>query len=192
VHSEQPPGITALLPASEDLDRAVLDLAAVLDGLAPNRFEIVVVGDAACLTELRARAPSLPIRSAIAEAEPRYELVCVEACDGQFDIRELNHLLEAIEGGADVAAGYRPRRTDAIIRCLQRLGWHVDVDCAFTLLKRGVWQRVTAHANAARPRVRCAELSSQARRLGFNVTDVPVSQRRPSIGVAVAPDSRAA
>jgi hypothetical protein len=189
---EQPPGISALVTTSEDLDRGVLDLAAVLDGLAPERFEIVIVGEAASiLSELRARAPSLPVRSVVGEADPRYELVFVGSRDGQFDIRELNHLLEAIERGADVAAGYRPRRTDPIVRRLQRWGWHVDVDCAFALLKRVVWQQIMAHAKTG-PRMCCAEFSSQARRLGFDVTDVAVSQRRPSIGVAVSAGNRAA
>jgi len=38
----------------------------------------------------------------------------------------------------------------------------------------------------------CAELSSRARRLGCEVTDVPVSQRRPSLGVAASVGTRAA
>src|SRR6266487_2919480 len=174
----QPPGISALLVANDDMDRAVLDLAAVLDGLTPGRFEIILVGAAVgSLSDLRARAPGLPIRCVQDDADPRYELVFVAARDGQFDIRELNHLLEAIEGGAEVAAGYRPRRTDAIVRCLQRWGCNVGVDCAFALLRRGVWQRLVT---PARQGDLCAELSNRARRLGYGVAEVAVSQRRPS------------
>jgi hypothetical protein len=187
---DQQPGISALLMANEDIDRAVLDLAAVLDGLTPQRFEIIVVGEAAgSLSELRARAPGLPIRCGSDGGDPRYELVFVAARDGQFDVRELNHLLDAIEGGAEIAAGYRPRRTDAIVRCLQRWGCNVDVDCAFALVRRAVWQALTAQARHSHP---CAELSSRARRLGFRVAEVAVSQRRPSIGVTLSTSSRAA
>ena len=61
-----------------------------------------------------------------------YDLIFVAAPDGQFDVRELNHLLDAIEDGADVAVGYRPRRTDVLVRRLQRWGWNLDVDCAYS------------------------------------------------------------
>ena len=187
---EQQPGISAFVVANDDIDRAVLDLAAVLDGLTPQRFEIIVVGEAAgSLSELRARAPGLPIRGGSEGAEPRYELVFVAARDGQFDVRELNHLLDAIDAGAEVAAGYRPRRTDAIVRYLQRWGCNVDVDCAFALVGRAVWQVLTAQAGYSHP---CAELSNRARRLGFRVAEVAVSQRRPSIGVAISAGTRAA
>jgi hypothetical protein len=186
---EQQAGISALVPANDDLDGAVLDLAAVLDGLTPERFEIIVVGDAISLNELRARAPGLPIRCVSGEADPRYDLVFVAARDGRFDVRELNRLMDAIERGAEVAAGYRPRPTDAIVRQLQRWGWHIDVDCAFALLRRTVWQRLEDAASAGVP---CAELSSKARRLGFRVAEVAVSQRRPSIGLATSARTRAA
>jgi hypothetical protein len=97
--------------------------------------------------------------------------------------------MDAIEHGAEVAAGYRPRRTDAIVRRLQRWGWHVDVDCAFALLRRAVWQRLRDAASTGVP---CAELSGKARRLGFRVAEVAVSQRRPSIGLAASAGGRAA
>jgi hypothetical protein len=186
----QQPGISALLVGKQDIDRAVLDLAAVLDGLTPERFEIIVLGEAAgSLSELRARAPGLPIRCGSDGADPRYDLIFVAARDGQFDVRELNHLMDAIEGGAEVAAGYRPRRTDAIVRRLQRWGCNVDVDCAFALVRRAVWQTLTAQVRYSYP---CAELSTTARRLGFRVAEVAVSQRRPTIGVAVSAGTRAA
>src|ERR671939_1754875 len=158
---EQQAGISALVLATDDLDRAVLDLAAVLDGLAPERFEIIVVGDAISLSELRARAPGLPIRCVSGDVDPRYELVFVAARDGQFDVRELNHLLDAIERGAEVAAGYRPRRTDAIVRRLHDWGCGVDVDWAFALLRRAVWSRIAPSGD--RP-VLSARVSNAARR----------------------------
>ena len=180
------PGISAVLVASDGLDGAVLDLAAVLDGLVPQSYEIIVVGDAASTSDLRARAPRLPLRTIGADsaADPVYDLVFVAARDGRFDVRELNHLLEAVQQGADVAAGYRPRRTDGIVRRLQRWGCNVDVDCAFALLRSDVVSEANSYG--------CANLSMRARRLGFRVVDVPVSRRRPTIGVAATASERAA
>jgi hypothetical protein len=165
-----------LLPG-DDLETAVLDLAAVLEGLVGHRFEILLVspsGDA--LVELQARAPGLPIRAVDdTSVVPAYDLIFVAARDGQFDVRELNHLYDAIERGADVAAGYRPRRTDGLVRAFQRWGWGVDVDYAYELVRRDVWLDVRAYGT---------ELLGKARRLGYRVSEVPVSHRRPTLVAA--------
>jgi hypothetical protein len=175
-----------MLPG-EELDSAILDLAAVLEGLSGDQFEILLVGDAqAAADDVLARAPGLPLHvidgKSIASGcdAALYDLIFVGTSDGQFDVRELNHLLEAIEHGADVAAGYRPRRMDAIVRQFQRFGWKVDVDCAFVLLRRNVWNDVAA------PQQKewcCAEVLANARRRGYHVVEVPVSHRRPTIGI---------
>ena len=172
-------GISAVLLPGASLDTAVLDLAAVLEGLVGDRFEIILVShDASAAADLQQRR--LPLRlidgTSIGDgaAVASYELVLIAAADGQFDVRELNHLLEAIEAGADMAVGYRPHVTDALVRAIQRCGWHAEVDCALTLMRRSVWQRL-----------HCAS-TSDARRLGFRVSEVPVSHRRPSIGAPVA------
>jgi hypothetical protein len=106
---------------------------------------------------------------------PAYDLIFVAARDGQFDVRELNHLYDAIERGADVAAGYRPRRTDGLVRAFQRWGWGVDVDYAYELVRRDVWLDVRAYGT---------ELLGKARRLGYRVSEVPVSHRRPTLVAA--------
>jgi hypothetical protein len=184
-------GISAVLLPGEIQDSTVLDLAAVLEGLVGARFEIILVCNEtpAWVADVHARAPSLPLRvqsgvgvSAGCDAAA-YELILVAAGDGQFDVRELNHLLEAIERGADVAAGYRPRRMDGLVRQFQRLGWKVEVDCAFVLLRRNVWQEL---ARTPQSTWCCAELLARVRRLGFRVTEVPVSHRRPTIGAQVS------
>ena len=175
-----------MLPG-DDLRGAILDLSAVLEGLVGHRFEILLVGDErAVADELLAGSPALPLHvidgSTIADGcdAARYDLIFVAALDGQFDVRELNHLLEAIEDGSDVAAGYRPRRMDALVRQFQRWGWRVDIDCAFALLKREVWEDVAA----AQPKEWCcAELLANARRRGYQVAEVPVRHRRPTIGI---------
>ena len=187
IPGNQHSGISAVTLPGEDLDSAILDLAAVLEGLVGDRFEILLVGEArAVVDDLRARAPGLPLRTicgtSIADgcAAAAYDLIFVPSGDGQFDVRELNHLLDAIEHGADVAAGYRPRRMDVLVRQFQRWGWRVDVDCAFALLRRQVWQDV----ETTQPKEWCcAELLATARRHGYQVADVPVSHRRPTIGL---------
>jgi cellulose synthase/poly-beta-1,6-N-acetylglucosamine synthase-like glycosyltransferase len=172
-----------------DLHGAILDLAAVLDGLVYDNFEIIVVEDQASsawtsdiLAGLLARCPKLPLRvleqqhtnraDALAAGfeAARYDLIFVTAADGQFDVRELNHLLEAIEHGAELAIGYRARR---------RWSWHTltrwfwgrqlhNLDCAFSLARRAVWQGVGPLS---------ARLSTDARLQGFRVAHIRVSDR---------------
>ncbi len=172
-------GISAVLLPGADLETAALDLAAVVEGLVGDRFEILLVSpDASAAPDLQSRR--LPVRrisgtsNADGAGAATYELVLIAAPDGQFDIRELNHLLESIEHGADVSVGYRPRVTDALVRAMQRCGWHAEVDCALTLMRREVWERIRSAS------------TSDARRRGYRVSEVPVSHRRPHLGAPVA------
>ncbi|HEV7663138.1 MAG TPA: glycosyltransferase, partial [Chloroflexota bacterium] len=151
------------------------------------------------LVDMAARSPNLPLQ-VLPTAYPdrqtalgagfeasSYDLLLVTTADGQFDVLELNHLLEAIEHGADLAIGYRPARADGVLRRLS--GWlHTaalnllycqtvrDVDCEFRLFRRVVWERVQP-----RPRGTSfnAEMLARARRLGFVINEVPVTHRRP-------------
>lgn len=179
--------------SAELLDSTVLELAAVLGGLVGDNFEILVVDGGLPATReataaLRANAPGLPLRvvdgnSIAAGCEAaECDLIFVSAADGQYDVRELNRLLDAIEDGADIAAGYRPRATDGLFRQLQRWGWRVNVDCAFQLIRSGVWQHLAREERNAS----CAELLSRLRRLGYRVAEVPVRDRRPIASVRAA------
>jgi hypothetical protein len=202
------PGISAVLfapPGHAELNATVLDLAAVLDGLVVDNFEIVVVEVAPSrrvtdmLAELRVRFPHLPLRpleghyadqaSALAAAfgSVAYDLIFVTAADGQYDVRELNHFLEAIEQGADLAIGYRPKRADSISQRLDGWGWNVlinlvfgptarDVNCTFKLFRQNVWQRVGMRSRGTATFY--TELLVRARRLGFRVIEVPVKHHR--------------
>src|ERR1051326_6859972 len=172
-------GISAVLTPCNDLDGAVLDLAAVLGGLVGECFEIILVsGETPSeVAGLLARAPHLPLRivqgdtSAAGCEVARYDMLFLAAGDGQFDVRELNHLFGAVEPGVDIAVGYRPRRIDLLVRRLPHWGWSVEVDCAFALVRRHVWATL---APKAFTRCRCAELISDARRLGCRGVQVPV------------------
>lgn len=180
------PGISAITMADHAAVGAVLDMAAVLQGLVSSDFEILVVGHTTpalseLLAGLRASAPDLPLRHiegcAVADGcdAAAYDLVFVAASGGRFDVRELNHFLEAIEDGADVAVGYRPRATDGIVRLLQRLGWQVDVDCAFGLFRRSICRDLRRYASSE-------ALLWRIRHLGLRMVEVPLLNRRPVIG----------
>jgi len=56
------------------------------------------------------------------------------------------------------------------------------VDCPFKLFRTAVWQRVDMHPRAASLSFN-TELLVRARRLGFQVAEVPVSHRRPKRGL---------
>lgn len=205
------PGISAVVFApfgQTELEAVVLDLAAVLDGLVFDNFEIVLVEVAptrrltALLAELCVRFPHLPLRildgdfddaaSGLSAAfgSAAFDLIFVTSADGQYDIRELNHLLDAIERGADLAIGYRTKRADGVVQRLDGWGWNLlvnlifgptahDVDCAFKLFRQGVWRRVGV-LPARGTATLYTELLVSARRLGFRVTEVPVKHQRPA------------
>lgn len=104
--------------------------------------------------------------------------------DGQFDIRELELLLDiAGDRGIDLVAGHRIRRADSAIRKLNAWLWSNtarlllgirvhDVDCAFKLIHRRVLEAITLQGEAA---VVSPELLAKAARAGFTIAEVPVS-----------------
>jgi glycosyltransferase involved in cell wall biosynthesis len=213
VQQDVQPGISAVLAARDEpsaLEGDVLDLAAVLDGLVYDNFEIILVKAAtACrlsetLAELRARHPDLPVRLLDGEhvgqaaawaagfEAAAYDLIFVTTADGQFEVRESNHLLEAIERGADLAIGYRAPRADGLVRRVEGWGWNVlvrllfgrtarDVDCPVRLFRRSVWQRLDMRTCGPTP-IFNAEFLVRARRLRLQVAEVPLSHKRPRSG----------
>jgi hypothetical protein len=217
------PGISAVLAAHDDsteLAGAVLDLAAVLDGLVGDNFEIIVArvgcpGGAATdhLAGLRAGHPDLPLRllegdhsgevlAWVAGFEAAtYDLILVTTADGQFEVRESNHLMDAVDGGADVAIGYRVHRTDGFVRRMQARGWNMlvrllfgkigrDVDCPFRLFRRAAWLKMAMHPRNEPTPIFNAEFLVRARRLNFQVAEVPLSHphaRSAELGRAASP-----
>jgi hypothetical protein len=187
-------GISAVLMSAAGLDSTVLDLAAVLEGLVSNQFEIIVVSNrdqAVEFNDLRARAPGLPLRAVEGDSlaagcdVARYGLIFLSATNGQFDVRQLNHLLEEIDRGADVAAGYRPRASDGIVRRLHRWGWPIDLDCACNLFRRAIWLALGSNVSL-HTRAECADFLSKIRRSGYRVAEVPVRQRRATAAASAA------
>ncbi len=119
-----------------------------------------------------------------AAAKTGCDWVVLMDADGQFDIRELDLLLDiAGDRGIDLVAGHRIRRADPAVRKLNAwlwsttsrllLGIHVhDVDCAFKLINRRVLEAIDLHGEAA---VVSPELLAKTVRAGFTIAEVPVS-----------------
>lgn len=182
------------------IERTVRHVADVLRAQASD-FEIIVSNDgsrdntAAVLADLQAREPGLHLRIVTHERNRGYgaalasgfdaarkDLVFLTDGDKQFDVTELKDFLPAMDGQTDLVIGWRRQRADPPMRKLNALGWKLlvnllfgytarDVDCAFKLFRRRVWESMTVQSRGA---TFSAEFLIKARRLGFHVKELPV------------------
>ena len=183
------------------IERTVRHVAGVLVGLTTD-FEVIVTNDGsrdstgAVLEDLRERAPELHLRVVTHEHNRGYgaavasgfdaagkELVFLTDGDKQFDVAELASFLPVMDAKTDLVIGWRRNRADPLMRKLNALGWKTlvnllfgytarDVDCAFKLFRRRVWESMTVHARGA---TFSAEFLIKARRFGFSLKEMPVS-----------------
>jgi glycosyltransferase involved in cell wall biosynthesis len=183
------------------IERTVRHVAGVLHSFT-NDFEVIVANDGSrdrtgqILADLQQRDPELHLRVVTHERNHGYgaalasgfdaarkDLVFLTDGDKQFDVTELSQFLPAMDGKTDLAIGWRRNRADPPMRKANALGWKTlvnllfgytarDVDCAFKLFRRGVWESMTVHARGA---TFSAEFLIKARRLGFSVVELPVS-----------------
>jgi glycosyltransferase involved in cell wall biosynthesis len=183
------------------IERTVRHVAGVLAGLV-NDYEVIVTNDGSrdrtgeILAGLQAREPALNLKvvthdtncgygAALASGfdAARKELIFLTDGDKQFDVIELAQFLPAMDATTDLVIGWRRQRADPFMRKLNALGWKLlvnllfgytarDVDCAFKLFRRRVWESMTVHARGA---TFSAEFMIKARRLGFRVKELPVS-----------------
>ena len=111
--------------------------------------------------------------------------------DGQFDIAEVERLLERI-GQADIICGIREHRQDKLIRKINSACWAwlvqrvlsfrcPDVDCAFKLFKRDFFDKVELKSNGA---LISAEILARAEHLGYTTTSLPVTHLPRIAGAA--------
>jgi glycosyltransferase involved in cell wall biosynthesis len=112
----------------------------------------------------------------------RYPWVFFSDGDGQFDLGEIPRLVE-LSGHADIISGTRVRRADPWHRLLNArlfelalnllFGLQVrDVNCAFKLMRRDLFDRIPLKNSGAMIN---AEIFLKAKRLGATVAFTPVS-----------------
>jgi hypothetical protein len=164
-----------------------------------TRWEVIVVDDgssdatALICDELKAQHPEVEVirhqqnrgygaalKSGIMSA--KYDLIFFSDSDGQFDLRELQQLICWSED-YDIVAGYRAKRHDPFHRRINALGWNVlvrlvlgikirDIDCAFKLFRRTVFDQVQIRCVGAMVNT---EILAQATRLGMRIHQVKVN-----------------
>jgi glycosyltransferase involved in cell wall biosynthesis len=182
------------------IERTVRHVAGVLSGLTSD-FEVIVTNDGSrdstgeVLAALQLAEPSLQLRIVTHERNRGYgaalasgfdaarkDLIFLTDGDKQFDVAELSRFMPQVDGETDLVIGWRRKRADPLMRKLNALGWKLlvnslfgytarDVDCAFKLFRRRVWESMTVHARGA---TFSAEFMIKARRLGFHVKELPV------------------
>jgi glycosyltransferase involved in cell wall biosynthesis len=173
-------------------------MAEVLRGLVDD-YEVIVVNDGSrdrtrevveglTATDRRIRCVSHPVNRGYGEAlktgfsAATKDLIFMTDGDKQFDVREIERFLPRA-GDAELVIGYRAPRRDPAIRLLYAWGWKMlvtllfgyaarDVDCAFKLFHRKVWNHVRVHSGGA---TFSAEFLVKARRCGYRVLELPVT-----------------
>ncbi len=162
-------------------------------------FEVVVVDDGSsddtrtilqrcCEADPRVRAVlhaknggyGAALRSGLLAA--RKDHVFFTDADLQFDLKEISRLLAKADR-YDIVAGYRSPRRDPLVRRFNGWAWSRlvgfvfglqvrDVDCAFKLFDRQVFEQVPIYSLGAFINT---EILVRARAKGFSVTEVAVS-----------------
>lgn len=192
------------------IERAVRRMAAVLRDLTPE-FEVIVVNDGSSdltgeiLAALVETEPDLHLQTVTHPTNQGYgaalasgfdaairDLIFMTDGDEQFDIAELARFLPDLDDATDLVIGWREKRADPPLRLFNAWGWKLlvnglfrytarDVDCAFKLFRRCVWESLTVRARGA---TFSAELLVKARRLGFRVKERPVQHYPRTAGSA--------
>jgi len=202
-----------VLPAHNEeanLEHSVRRLVGALSAVTQD-FEILVVNDGSTdatgdiLRALHLEHPEFRLRVVTHERNRGYgaalasgfdaaqkEFIFFTDSDGQFDVNELQRLLDHVAPSIDMAIGWGRHRADPPMRRFNALGWKLlvnglfgytaqDIDCAFKLFRRRVWTSLTVHATGA---TFSAELLIKARRLEFSIVEVPVAHFPRSAGSA--------
>jgi glycosyltransferase involved in cell wall biosynthesis len=193
--------ISVIFPAfnEEGNIRCTVETALKVLPKIATRWEVIVVDDgssdatALICDDLKARYPEVEVichgqnrgygaalKSGIMSA--KYDLIFFSDSDGQFDLRDLQQLISWSED-YDIVAGYRAKRQDPFHRRINALGWNVivrlvlgikirDVDCAFKLFRRSVFDHVQIRCVGAMVNT---EILAQATRLGMRIHQVKVN-----------------
>lgn len=120
------------------------------------------------------------LRSGFASGEK--EWIFYTDGDAQYDVRELERLVERAGPDVDVVQGYKIQRHDPLHRIVigRLYHWFIrmtfgirlrDVDCDFRLIRRAVFDKVALTRDSG---VICAEMMTKIQRAGFRIVEVPV------------------
>jgi len=193
--------MSVIFPAfnEENNIRRTVEAAVKILPKVATSWEIIVVDDGssdatiAICNDLKARYPEVEVirhgqnrgygaalKSGIMTA--KYDLIFFSDSDGQFDLRELVQLIYWSKD-YDIVAGYRAKRQDPLHRRINALGWNVlvrlvlgikirDIDCAFKLFRRAVFDQVQIRSVGAMVNT---EILAQAARLGMRIHQVKVN-----------------
>src|SRR5215510_16100858 len=183
----------------ENIETATKRVADVLGSLGFRDWEVIVVDDgsidrtAQIADRLAAEDPTHirifhhnPNRG-YAEAlktgftNARYQLIFYTDSDNQFDVTEMPRLLPLIED-ADIVNGFRVYRFDPLTRLVLSWGFNLivrvifrikvrDIDCAFKLFRREVFDKVTIESKKF---FVDAEVLAKARYFGFRIVEIGV------------------
>jgi glycosyltransferase involved in cell wall biosynthesis len=204
------PSISAVLPAYNE-EKVIADtattVAAALAELTDD-YEVIVVNDGsrdATRQEVEALSAGKPEIRCISHPSNRgygaalgtgfsaatRELIFLTDGDKQFDPRELDRFLPHIEH-ADLVIGYRSPRRDPVMRRINGWGWNLivrllfgyvarDVDCAFKLFRRSVWESLEVRSTGA---TFSAEFLIKARRKGYRFMELRATHYPRTAGSA--------
>lgn len=193
--------LSVILPAFNEegnIQRTVESARSVLPRLA-ERWEIIIVDDGSndgtrsLCEQFVARYPEVKaihhlenkgygaaLKSGILAAQ--HELIFFTDSDGQFDLGELEQLIRWSRD-YDIVMGYRAKRQDPPHRLINALGWNIlvrlvlglkvrDIDCAFKLFHRAVFDRVQIRSVGAMVNT---EILAQAKGFGMRMHEVEVT-----------------
>src|SRR3989338_4840617 len=97
------------------------------------------------------------LRTGFREASKEY--IFYTDGDGQYDVRELPKLMDALKGGIDIVNGFKLKRSDSFYRVIIGKIYHwvvkimfclkvKDVDCDFRLIRASVFNKVMLGSNS--------------------------------------------
>jgi glycosyltransferase involved in cell wall biosynthesis len=204
------PSISAFFPAyNEEANIAALCLktAAVLKRAASD-WEVIAVNDgsrdrtAAVVQALHRKEPRIrvvshPVNQGYGAAvktgfaSARLDWIFFTDGDGQFDVHELERLLPLM-ADHDLVVGYRIKRADpfqrranawawgGLVRTLFALRGVRDIDCAFKIVRRSVFERFSLETTGA---MISTELLVKAKKNGFRIAEIGVSHFPRTAGV---------
>lgn len=185
-----------------------LKTAAVLQRISPD-WEVVAVNDgsrdatAAVVEALHAKEPRIrvvshgvnqgygaAVKTGFASAQKDW--IFFTDGDGQFDVAELESRLAPLMEGHDLVVGYRIKRADPFQRRANAWAWGTlvrtlfglkgvrDIDCAFKIVRRGVFEKFKLETTGA---MISTELLVKSQKNGFRIAEVGVSHYPRTAGV---------